>query len=163
MVLDIIENLYYGAEEKIEELIDSVREHIKSFAQGILLSIFSAIFIYFNSISRFIAIALKNPYTTGLFFPAIIINLIFALAIPLIILFDKKTSVLQKVQELVEKFEILNSISDMIAYVIGYFSIILCVYFLFPKYTYLLGITINNVIIEIVLVVIVMLITLKLD
>ncbi len=167
MVLEIIENFYDGSKEKIAEIINSIKNHIKSFGTGIIISIVSEIIIFIFYVRDILNSVLKNPYTNGLNYPTILINLLFALVIPVLFLVNKKFTIVQNFEELGKKFEMLNSIWDAISYTFGYFIVILCMYFIlhnlfharFLKYIYLLGITPSNLIIEIPSIVIILLVT----
>ncbi len=165
MVLEIIENFYNGAKEKVAELIDRIKEHINSLVTGLLISVITEVII-----TIFYLIGLLNHllnYTTGLYYPVVLLNLIFALIIPASLIATEKFSTLKNFEKLEEKFDVLNGIGNATSYSIGYFSVIASIYYIspkyFPKYAYLFGITTGNIIVEVVFFVIAMLIILKLN
>lgn len=162
MILETIEDFYNGAKEKIAELIDNIKEHFKSLGTGIIISIIAEVFIAVCSLTGLLNQSLENPYTTGLSYSIIFLNLVFALVIPMSLLVNEKFTIVQNIEKLEEKIEMLNSVGNAISYSLGYFSVIAIVYYIFPKYTYLFGITIGNIIAEVLFVVIALLIILKL-
>ena len=166
VILEIIENFYNGAKEKVAELIDSIKEHIKSLVTGLLISVITEVIIAFFNLIGLLNHLLKNPYTTGLYYPIVLLNLIFALIIPALLIAEKFAT-LKDFEKLEEKFDVLNNIGNATSYSIGYFSVIASIYYIFPnyfpKYTYLFGITTGNIIVEVVFFVIAMLIILKLN
>ena len=161
VILEIIENFYNGAKEKVAELIDSIKEHIKSLVTGLLISVITEVII-----AIFYLIGLLNHllnYTTGLYYPVVLLNLIFALIIPASLIATEKFSTLKNFEKLEEKFDVSNGIGNATSYSIGYFSVIASIYYIFPKYAYLFGITTGNIIVEVVFFVIAMFIILKLN
>ncbi len=153
MVLDEIKDFVTGTKDKINECIDSIKDHFKIFITGIVLNLFADLLIFIGYI---IQILPKNPYANISFQP-LLINLIFALVIPIIILFREKYPEIQKFDKFAEKFEMLNSISNVFSYCLGYFSVIICVYLLIPKYSNYLGITLIGMVIEMLFVIVAML------
>ena len=163
MVLDEIKIFIEGTRDKINECIDIIKDHIMLFVTGIAFNLLAdmilVIYVLVNPLNQ----TLPKTQFSGISFPIPLLYLIFALVMPIIILFNEKYTLIQKCQNFIEKFQILENVGNIASYLIGYFTITVFVYVLLPKYAYLFGITTGNIIVEVVSFVIAMLIILKLN
>ncbi len=148
MVLDEIKIFIEGTKDKINERIDIIKDHIMLFVTGIAFNLLADIFLVIYVLVNHLNQTLPKTYYSSISFPIQLFYLIFALVMPIIILFNEKYTLIQKWQNFIEKFQILENMGNIVSYLIGYFTITVFVYVLLPKYAIYLGITSINIIIE---------------
>ncbi len=148
MVLDEIKIFIEGTKDKINERIDIIKDHIMLFVTGIAFNLLADIFLVIYVLVNHLNQTLPKTHYSSISFPIQLFYLIFALVMPIIILFNEKYTLIQKYQNFIEKFQILENMGNIVSYLIGYFTITVFVYVLLPKYAIYLGITSINIIIE---------------
>jgi hypothetical protein len=141
VVLDEIKIFIEGTKDKINERIDIIKDHIMLFVTGIafnlLADIILVIYVLVNHLNQTLP---KTQFYSGISFPIQLLYLIFALVMPIIILFNEKYTLIQKCQNFIEKFQILENMGNIVSYLIGYFTITVFVYCILAVFKVRIGI-----------------------